>query len=93
MKIYELNCEFDNRQSFYGKAQIREENGTKTLISYGVEILKVKGNKITPIWEGYSLTTQRHINEFMLQEFGKVCNKKSWEQIQKGEIVTAEQLF
>lgn len=93
MKKYELNVQHGTQKSFYGKAQIREENGTKTLISYGTEILKVKGNKITPIWEGYSLTTQRHINEFMLQEFGKVCNKKSWEQIQKGEIVTAEQLF
>lgn len=93
MKKYELTCKFDSRKSFGGKAQIKEENGEKTLLSYGVEILKVKGNQITPLWEGYSLTTQRHINEFMLQEFGKVCNKKSWEQIQKGEIVTAEQLF
>lgn len=94
MKKYELTCAHCTQKSFYGKAQIREENGTKTLISYGTEILTIKNNgKIIPLWSGYSMTTQKHICEFTQQIIGVPCNKKQWEKIQKGEIVTAEQLF
>ncbi len=69
---YELTARFDRRASFYGKAHIKETPTYYILISYETEILKL--NKRTgelkflcrDIW-AYSQTTNRHVNEFLLQ--------------------------
>ena len=76
--IYELDCRYDTRKSFYGKAQV-EENETdvfgekeldKRLFSYGTIVGRVYqlGNKITYYYFGkYSQTTTRHQKEFFKQ--------------------------
>ena len=76
--IYELDCRYDTRKSFYGKA-IVEENETdvfgekeldKRLFSYGTIVGRVYqlGNKITYYYFGkYSCTTTRHQKEFFKQ--------------------------
>lgn len=70
--IYELTARYDSRASFYGKAHVIETTQTITLQSYDTRILQI--NKRTKkikflcrdVW-AYSVTTCRHINEFLKQ--------------------------
>ena len=71
-----LESRYDSRKSFYGKAKYEESRGITTLYSYGTKIVSVKGNKIKKLWDGYSMTTQRHIVEFLLQKGYRIDNKK-----------------
>ena len=68
---YELSARFDSRASFYGKAQIEETNKYYYLVSYCTKILKLEKEtqKITFLCSECDLTstTNRHINEFLLQ--------------------------
>lgn len=69
---YELSCNYDSRKSFYGKAQVEVNEGTKALYSYGTKVCEIKDGIPRVTWRGYSQTTYRHIREFLLQEgFGK----------------------
>ena len=60
-------------------------NTAKYLQSYDTLILKVEyfGDKIkiSKLWDGYSKTTLKHVNEFMQQYTGALntFNKKEWE--------------
>lgn len=78
MEIYNLNCRFDSRQSFYGKAivEIKTTKGKhgetilKNLYSYGTLVAKIeeKEDKKVYIYLGkYSQTTTRHQKEFFKQ--------------------------
>ena len=42
MTTYELKSS-QNQSSVYGKANVIEENGCKTLYSYGTKIMTIKG--------------------------------------------------
>lgn len=66
MKVYDLPC-FDNRKSFYGKAQVFElDNGGKVLKSYNTFVCELTPEKeFVKLWDGYSATTMRHINSFL----------------------------
>lgn len=80
MKIFELTpCSEDGRKSYYGKAKVVEiENGDSVLISYNTEICKItKEGEFKKLWNGYSLTTMRHINSF-LATFGFARRNKEW---------------
>lgn len=39
MRVYEL-IPIDNRKSFYGKAKVVEEGGTRTLYSYNTPVVR-----------------------------------------------------
>lgn len=55
----------DGRKSFYGKAYvIVDDDGTETLYSYDTAIIKRNNGHLTRLWNGYSVTTQRHIKAF-----------------------------
>ena len=54
----------DGRKSFYKKAYVIEEVGSRTLYSYNTPILREDATGYTRLWDGYSATTQRHINAF-----------------------------
>lgn len=67
-RTYELMPN-DGRKSFYHKAYvvITEEDGsrTETLYSYGTKIIsRLNNGSLVKYWDGYSATTQRHINAF-----------------------------
>ncbi len=79
---YELMCRYDTRQSFYGKAIVKEQTTTgehgktilKNLYSYGTLVAKIlyayidNTTKITYLYMGkYSQTTTRHQKEFFKQ--------------------------
>lgn len=93
MKTYELQTQYDNRKSFYGKAQvIATNNGNLKLYSYGTLVARVrhtKDNKTIFTYNGYySQTTTRHQKEFFFQEG---LNQKDWELLKKkGTITYAE---
>ena len=73
---YDLDCRYDSRKSFYGKAKVMEQNiGTtgwseKVLYSYGTMVAKIiySKEKVKCIYYGkYSQTTTRHQKEFFKQ--------------------------
>ena len=84
MNNYELECIFDSKKSFYGKANIREEEGKKILISYSTEVCFIE-NDIPFIKGFYSNTTLRHIKEFLSQNGFKAISKKQMEKDYKNE--------
>ena len=74
--MYELDCRYDKRASFYGKAKVLEQDiGTTgfsevVLYSYNTMVAKIiKGKNTTKyIYYGkYSQTTTRHQKEFFRQ--------------------------
>lgn len=86
--IYELTCIYSKQKSFGGKAKIKEEDNSKILVSYNTDIVKISNDNITPLYDGWTQTTGRHIKEFFQQFYGVEVNKKTFEQIQAGEITT-----
>jgi hypothetical protein len=67
----ELNPNYSNRKSFYGKAHIIEEEGRKTLRSYQTNVAYIEGGKAF-VKRLYSPTTTNHIFEFLRQNGFKV---------------------
>lgn len=73
--MYELECKYDSRNSFYKKAMvgITYDAGTQiaTLYSYGVKVGRVERSEESTIYYyygKYSQTTTRHQKEFFKQE-------------------------
>lgn len=80
MKIYDLPVMgYDRAKSFYRKAKVIEkDNGEKVLQSYNTEVCKISSNgEFVRLWDGYSVTTMRHVNSF-LSFFGMSGGGKSW---------------
>lgn len=76
---YELIAIFDARKDFYKKATVRIVDNMQQLYSYNTHVLTETAGKIT--WmtdtvEHYTLTTCRHINEFLRQRFGWTAKTK-----------------
>ena len=70
----ELIPRHDSRKSFYNKAKIKTEDNKLILISYKTEVCIIENNK--PFIKGfYSVTTLRHIKEFLKQNGFKAENK------------------
>lgn len=67
--MFELECRYDGRKSFYGKAKVDEpESGVLKLYSYGTHVATIRDGK--PVKEDEywaSMTTNRHIREFYKQ--------------------------
>jgi hypothetical protein len=89
-----LECRYDSRQSFYGKAKIMEQEiGTtgykeKVLYSYGTMVAKIIENNKTRkfIYYGkYSQTTTRHQKEFFKQH--DLSDKEIVELFKNGKLV------
>lgn len=74
----EENEEFIQRT--YKRAKIRTlKNGTKELFSYETKVAIItKGGNFIRLWDGYSQTTMKHINEFRKQNNLPRLNKKEW---------------
>lgn len=77
MKITKLRA--TTQKSYYGKALVKEcEDGTVILQSYLTDVLKIENGKLIKIWNGYSATTMKHINDFCMLFGFPTFNKKSW---------------
>lgn len=67
VRMYELDCRFDSRKSFYGKAHVVEyDDGSKALQSYNTIVSLYKNGKVERLGN-YSQTTTRHQKEFEKQ--------------------------
>ena len=80
----------DGRKSFHGKAVVISDADGLTLFSYGTPVITYHGeNKVTRLWSGYSVTTMRHVNAFMVFFCSSLCGgKKWWDSLPVGEAVT-----
>lgn len=68
----------------YKRAKIRTLNeGTQELYSYKTKVaILTKGGNFIRLWDGYSSTTMKHINEFRtMNGLEKIC-KKDWEALE-----------
>lgn len=89
--LYELDCRYDSRNSFYGKAQVQESeylgNKVITLFSYSTRVADIiyHNDKVEYHCYGkYSSTTTRHQKEFFKQ-FG-LTEKEIKELFEKGVL-------
>jgi hypothetical protein len=73
-----LQPTFDRAVSFYKKAEVILQNGELILKSYNTEVAKIKNKKFV-IKDYYSVTTARHINEFLQQN--------GFDQLSKSEMI------
>ena len=88
--LYELKPQFDSAKSFYHKANVyRNDKGSIFLMSYETIVAEIRdatitetGNQQAIVYGWYSMTTSRHINEF-LQQNG--FNKMSKKEMEEGE--------
>ena len=89
-KIRELYPNYDRARSFYGKAFIHEDDKTITLQSYQTNVIRYdkKAKQITRLWSEYSVTTMRHVNEFMRSLETTFGGKNWWDNLPVGEAVT-----
>ena len=74
--IRELQCR-DGRKSFYKKAFIIERNDGIYLKSYDTLVCRITHGVFQLLWDGYSATTMRHINSFLM-EFDIAGGGKAW---------------
>ena len=81
---FELTAEYDSRKSFYGKAKVAyvyDNYGLCGMVlkSYDTIVLyKSAYGTIYKLWDGYSATTMRHVNEFINQYHGGNGGGKAW---------------
>lgn len=82
MNFLELSP-IDNRKSFCGKAfvEIGPNSIGYVLRSYGRAVCMVDGVDFYRLWDGYSMTTMRHINAFLSWYDAKTITKKEWESL------------
>lgn len=73
--MYDLECRFDSRQSFYGKAKVEVTTNKNVedykLYSYGTlvaRLTKIGGINTYYYFGKYSQTTTRHQKEFFKQQ-------------------------
>lgn len=75
---FDLPC-YDNRKSFYGKAKVIESKEGRYLQSYDTIVCFLSyGGTFIKLWDGYSVTTMRHVNSFMCFVGWSECGGKSW---------------
>lgn len=84
-RIFDLP--YYDRNSFYGKAKVIECDKGRYLQSYNTLVCFLSyGGTFEKLWDGYSVTTMRHINSFMQfvgwSEFG---GKKWWNSLEVGK--------
>ena len=79
MYYYDLVPVYDRQRSFYGKAKVLIELEHKSLISYDTVVCRIDNDgTFVRIWQGYSATTMRHINEFRVQHGLTKLSKAEW---------------
>ena len=92
---YDLTPLHTNQKSFYGKARvyvIEDGRGNYyTLRSFGkvvASVYVVPGNipYMKRLWDGYSATTMRHVNELLMQEDFPKLSARAWRAMELGKF-------
>ena len=81
MTTYELKPMYDRAKSFYGKAVVTvNDRGDAVLRSYDTDVCMITASgEFLRFWEGYSVTTMRHVNDFLAQASIFEGGKKFWD--------------
>lgn len=80
MKIYELSATI--QKSYYGKAMVIEDNNKVQLKSYDTIVCEIDdGGNFVKLWNGYSVTTMKHVNDFRKLFNLETLNKKAWDNL------------
>lgn len=96
---YELKPFHTNQKSFYGKAKVTVSyNGDGmglVLESYDTQVVIVKIEKggmpcIMRLWDGYSATTMRHVNELLMQEDFPKLSARAWRSMEVGKYYSLD---
>ena len=86
--LYNLEPQYDSRKSFYGKAKVyKDDKGHLFLMSYSTIVAEITdgiatedGRPSVKVNGWYSMTTARHINDFLYQYGFKTMSKKEMEE-------------
>lgn len=96
---YDLLPLHTSQKSFYGKARVNvyQHGGDNyyTLLSYGTVVVSVYVGHdnityIKRLWGGYSATTMRHVNEFLMQEGFPKLSARAWRAMEVGKFYTPD---
>ena len=98
--VYELDSIHTSQKSFYGKAKVVVTECSNdvfyALYSYDTLVLSVDVNVsglicARKLWDGYSATTLRHVNELLMQlDFPKL-SARAWRAMVAGEWYLPEE--
>lgn len=67
------------QRDYYGKAWVITDDYGALLISYNTPVLRIYNDgTIQRRWSGWSATTMKHINDFLLQRGFSALSKKEW---------------
>lgn len=70
------------QKSFYRKAfVIEDEKGNLYLQSYDTIVCGIINGIFKKFWDGYSRTTQNHVNDFRKSQHMETLCKKEWESL------------
>lgn len=91
MEKFELKAIYDSRKEFYGKANILKNNNILILKSYETNILEYNTTTkelkfLTNKKHHFTMTTNRHINEF-LQQYTSETTKSKQELLKMANII------
>ena len=78
MKIYDLNATL--QKSYYGKAKViyNDDDSIIRLKSYDTIVCAIDNGNFVKLWDGYSVTTMKHINDFRMMFNLPTLNKTEW---------------
>ena len=69
------------QKSYYKKAYVLNDGENLYLQSYNTIVCGLVKGKFVRYWDGYSLTTINHVNDFRMQHGLNRLSKKDWNQI------------
>ena len=79
MRHEELKATTQN--SYYKKAYVLKDRENLYLQSYNTIVCGLVKGKFVRYWDGYSLTTINHVNDFRMQHGLNRLSKKDWNKI------------
>lgn len=100
-ETYELHPLCTNQKSFYGKATVTvmDDGGDMYMIlrSYDTQVVSVYvGSRGTPfvkkLWNGYSATTLRHVNELLMQQGFPKLSARVWCAMEVGQFYREDEI-
>ena len=79
MKHEELKA--TTQKSYYKKAYVLKDGNNLYLQSYNTIVCGLIEGKFVRYWDGYSLTTMNHVNDFRMQHGLGSLRKRDWDKI------------
>lgn len=99
--VYDLHPLCTNQKSFYGKAKVVSTvvnlDRYYTLHSYDTPVVSVYVDRngtpfVKKLWNGYSATTLRHINELLMQQGFPKLSARVWLAMEVGQFYHEDEI-